>query len=371
MPRPRAKKPKPRAHERDWHAGSVRQLPSGRYQGVRARDTSGKRLTRAFATRQQAEVWAAGARTTDILTLGAWLDRWLDLRWPTLRISSQDAYRRAVVACAPLAGRPLTDLTTDDWQRLTNALLTKWARSHVVLWRQAVGAALNYAVRQRIIDRNPLRDVVLPRATDAPVRAWTREQVERLLIAARDDPHEVWFLVALGTGIRLGEARALVWDDVDFRARTLSITKSRHYTKAVLGPTKSGKHRTVDLPDELVPVLTAHHARQQPSARLVFGTGDDQPHASSTYNAAVTRICKRAGVVRLSPHALRHSFTTLALDDNVPIQDIAHALGHASIAMTMHVYSHFIGQGQRRAAKSLGSLFAPSIRSIGAQDGVG
>jgi integrase len=369
MPGGRPRKPKPKPHNRDWHQGSVRELPSGRFQGIRARDpVTKKRPTRTFTTRQQAEAWGSGSVAVDVLTLGVWLDRWLGLRWPTLRISSQDVYRRSVAACAPLAGHPLADLTTDDWQRLANTLLAKWARSHVVTWRKAIGAAMNYAVRQGHLTRNPLKDIALPRATDNPPKAWTREQIARLLVAVHGDPQEVWFLVAIGTGIRLGEARALLWDDIDFPSLTVSITKSQHITRRVVGPTKTGKHRTVDLPEELVPVLVAHHGRMQPSARLVFGNRHDRAHSGSTYGIAVTRICKRAGVTRLTPHALRHTAASLMLTANVSPSEVAAQLGH-TVAVLLQTYSHLLNAGERRAAKALGELFSGRPGAVGVEIG--
>lgn len=365
----RPRKPKPKPHDRDWGQGSVRELPSGRWQGIRARDPiTKKRPTKPFDTRQQAEAWASGSVAVDVMTLGSWLDHWLGLRWPTLRISSQDVYHRSVEACTPLASRSLADLTTDDWQALTNVLLDKWARSHVVTWRSAIGASLNYAVRRRVLDRNPLKDITLPRAVDTPPKAWTREQLDRLVVAAEGDRHEVWFAISVGTGIRLGEARALLWSDVDFRARTLSITKSHHITKKVVGPTKSGKHRIVDLPDELVPVLREHHARQPLSARLVFGNDKDVAFASYTFNLAVRRICKRAGVTRLPPHSTRHTAASIMLTDNVSPAEVAAQLGH-TVATLLKTYAHLTNAGDRRGARALGAVFSRPIRSIGAENG--
>lgn len=78
-------------------------------------------------------------------------------------------------------------------------------------------------------------------------------------------PHEAWVLFSLGTGVRLGEARALLWEDIDLRARTATIRASLDDQTNERGPTKTRKIRTVDIPDEIIPILVAHRARQQPA----------------------------------------------------------------------------------------------------------
>lgn len=77
-----------------------------------------------------------------MLLLGHWLDRWLALRWPTISAQTQRIYREAVLACAPLAPKPLAALTVEDWQRLTNELLGRWSRYHVAVWRTVIRSAL-------------------------------------------------------------------------------------------------------------------------------------------------------------------------------------------------------------------------------------
>jgi integrase len=227
---------------------------------------------------------------------------------------------------------------------------------------------MNYAVKRGILPRNPLKDVLLPRAVDQPPKAWTREQLDRLIAASATDPQQVWLLVSVGTGIRVGEARALLWSDVDLRDRTLSITKSVHAKKNTIGPTKTGKHRVVDLPDELVPVLLAHRARQAPSATYVLGNRHDRPHSISAYQAAITRLCRTAGVPRLTPHSTRHTAASIMLSQNVSPAEVAGQLGH-SIATLLTTYAHLINAGERRGAKALGAVFAAPIPAIGAENG--
>jgi integrase len=361
MPRPKKlPPPEPKRHERRRGEGTVREVRPGVYRAWRARvhhaDGTSGRPSRTFSGPQaeaRAALWAAGGAEPQLLLLGAWLDRWLALRRPTLDPSTYALYRTAVQACAPLAARPLAQITADEWQALTNALLTRWSRKTVAVWRGNITTALRAAIPTHL-DANPLAGVKLPRAEDRPPKAWTQAEVDRLLAAAAGHHHEPWLLFCLGTGVRLGESRALLWADVDLVARTATIRASLDNTTAERGPTKTRRIRTVDLPDELVPVLAEHRKRQPVGQQLVFGHGRES-YRGSTYRVWLRRLCARASVAPLSPHATRHTFVSLALDAGVPIQDISRALGHATIATTQTVYAHFLGDGLRRAAKALGA----------------
>lgn len=289
------------------------------------------------------------------MLLGVWLSRWLALRRPTVSRTTYKLYESAVLACAPLGGRPIADITVDEWQLLTNSLLDRWSRYHVFVWRGNIITALRAAMPEHLTV-NPLARVKLPRAQDAPPKAWTQAEIDRLLNAVQGTPHEAWVLFSLGTGVRLGEARGLLWSDIDLQARTALIRRSMDNSTNVIGPTKTGKVRTVDFPDEIVPILRAHQMRQRPGELLAFGHNGGS-YRPSTLRLWLTRRCKAAGVTPLTPHSFRHTYASLAIDAGVPITDIARQLGH-TVQTLQRTYAHYIGDGQRRAANALGAALS-------------
>ncbi len=165
--------------------------------------------------------------------------------------------------------------------------------------------------------------------------------------------HEPWVLFSLGTGVRLGEARALLWEDVNLTTRTATIRASLDDRTNERGPTKTRRIRTVDFPDELAPILVALRARQRVTQTHVFGQPHG-PYSTSGLRRWLYRRCVAAGVRDLPPHSFRHTYASLAIDSRVPITEIAQQLGH-SVLMCQTTYSHFIGEGQRRAANALGA----------------
>jgi integrase len=361
MPRPNTsanKKQPPKTHSRGWHEGTVKEVRPGVWRAWRARVKTGSgstlRPSRTFAGPEAAEraaLWAKGDVGPAVLLLGDWLNRWLTLRRPTLAANTYDHYRRDVLACAPLAGRPLADLTVDDWQALTNGLLARWARSHVAVWRGNISVALRAAMPDQLAT-NPLAKVKLPKPDEQPPKAWRQDEIDRLLAAAAGGTHEPWLVFSLGTGVRLGEARALRWADVDLAARTATIRASLDNSRSTRGPTKTRKVRVIDLPDEVIKLLADHRKRQPAGAELVFGH-DGRAYRARTYRSWLATRCTEAGVTPLPPHSLRHTYASLAFDALVPVQDVARQLGH-TVETCQRTYAHFIGDGMRRAAKAIG-----------------
>jgi integrase len=357
MPRPKPIRP-PKQHERSWHEGTVKEIRPGvwrawreRVKGADGKTTRPSKTFQGDDAEQRAKTWAKGDVQPAVLELRHWLDRWLVLKKPTLARNTYSIYRRHVEACAPLATRPLADLTVDEWQALTNQLLGRWSRHHVYVWRGNIMSALARAV-PRHMPENPLAHVKLPRADEQPPKAWRQDEVDRLLAAADGGLHETWLLFTLGTGVRLGESRGLMIADLDLVTRTATIRQSADNQDSTIGPTKTRKVRVIDVPDEAVPYLSTHIKRLPAGETFVFGH-NGHPYDSNSLRRWLALQCKAAKVRPLPPHSLRHSYASLALDDGVPVQDIARQLGH-TVSTLQRIYAHFIGDGQRRAARAVG-----------------
>jgi integrase len=366
-----ARKPKPappKQHQRGWSEGSVTEVRPGTFRAFRARvhrpDGTTSRPSRTFTGPHAAESaarWAAGEPQTAVMYVGQWLERWLALREPLLRQRTREGYRRHVTLCGDLLLRPLADVTADDWQLRANTLLSERARDSVRNWRTTIKAALGAAVPRYLAD-NPLRGVKLPKANERPVRAFSSDELAAFLRACVGSRYEVWVHLSLGTGLRLSESRGLTWDKVDLREQTILIDSAIDQVTNEVGPTKTGRIRTVDIPDELVATLASHRARQLAQDRYVIGCGaTGRPLSTSAISDFMRRTCDAAGITRRGPHALRHTFATHALDAGESLKEVSETLGHANVAITGRVYSHNVKRRRRGAANVMGRLIAESL----------
>ena len=161
--------------------------------------------------------------------------------------------------------------------------------NHVIYLRAMLGKAHEWkkiAVIPRVKKlRNPLK----------PIRFLSFEETERLEGAARTsrDSHE-WgtaVILALNTGMRLGELIALQWDDIDFTARNLSVCRS-DWQGHVNAP-KSGKTRNIPLNDKAIATLKSHRHLRGP---LVFSKEDGTRRSHGEFALALRRIRKAAGL---------------------------------------------------------------------------
>jgi integrase len=177
-------------------------------------------------------------------------------------------------------------------------------------------------------------------------------QVSAFLDEARADPEGLPVLLAVGLGLRSGEVRGLRWRDVDLDASVIRIRQQAHTTRGEVhfAPLKTARSRR-DLP---IPGFIASALRDQKRAQnlrrlkaprwedhdLVVDGVAGRPIAVLTLLKRVRRICDRALVPHLTFHDLRHLCATILLMEGVSPKVAQAILGHATVNMTMNVYSH-------------------------------
>jgi integrase len=220
-------------------------------------------------------------------------------------------------------------------------------------------AMLNAAVEDAVIQTNPAaglgRSMRLTRSKadrQENIRAMDREHLARFLAAveAKTPRYYPLFFVMSRTGMRLGEALALKWDDLDVQKRELRVERALT-TTGETGTPKSGHGRTVDLGASSCEVLRRLRAGATEGAlkrgeRLgpwVWPGEDGEPMPHVTAEAAFKRALKAAGLPgHFSPHSLRHSYASLLLADGVSPAYVQEQLGHASIELTVGTYGRWL-----------------------------
>jgi integrase len=157
-------------------------------------------------------------------------------------------------------------------------------------------------------------------------------EADRLLEASKPEPQwHIMILTALRTGLRLGELRALRWQDVDLVARKIMVRRSA--SKNDIGTPKSGHAREVDLGHEVTAALTAHrHLRSE----LAFAHADGgRMLTENECKHPLRRAYQRAGLRPIGWHMLRHSFASHLTMRGAPLKVVQELLGRSDIRMTM------------------------------------
>lgn len=322
-----------------------------RYVSGKTRAEVAKRLNAAIAERDKGFVFDAGN-----LTLTNYLDLWLDSVRGTVRESTWVRHEINVrVHIKPnLRGR-LDKLHGLQVQALYRRKLDEGQSPASVLKIHAtLTKALKQACAWRLVPTNVCESVTLPRLERAEVKPLDAGQMRALLEAARDTELYALWVVMATTGVRVGEALALCWDDLDLGARRLRVSKTLY--RGVVGQPKTGNgRRTIRLCGFATQALEEHRR----SGDFVFCTGSGGPiNVNNLRHRDWKRLLARAGLPpRTRLHDLRHSAATLLLGRGVPIKVVSEMWGHHDVAFTLRVYGHVLPEMQDKAADAMDEIF--------------
>jgi integrase len=196
----------------------------------------------------------------------------------------------------------------------------------------------------------------------------TSEQVQEFLETARGDRLYAVYVVAIGTGMRLGEIFGLQWPDVDFKGRAINVqnTLIEINGKLSLAEPKTPKsRRRVDLPRFVVDVLTKHRAQSVregfAKGPWVFCNSTGGPLRRTHFHVNHFKpLLASAELPAIRFHDLRHTSATLLLTAGVHPKVVQERLGHSQIGITLDTYSHIVPTMQLEAAGKLDTMMRPS-----------
>lgn len=190
-----------------------------------------------------------------------------------------------------------------------------------------------------------------------------REQSGKLLLEASKDPligPLVTFVLL--TGVRIGEALGLTWDDLDEEQGVIRVAKQLQRVDGVMvhRPLKSRQSRRL-LPLSRLLMETLCKLRENSGARsTIFLNAEGRPWDPKNVNNYLKALCQRAGVPQVSFHALRHTHATTALAAGAGLHQVKGVLGHSQVTLTANLYGHHVLEGQAAALRAVESAILGS-----------
>lgn len=310
------------------------------------------------------------------MTLGEWMDKWLDEYMIfAIRESTLDSYRAmAKNQVKPFIGnKRLASLTTADMQKFYNKIKKEGrVREHPVHGKTLADSmvrsvhmmlheALDMAVKERLLAKNPTNGTTIPKCNYPEKQILGDNQLETFLEAIKGQ--EYWcdfFYVEVMTGLRRGEICGLKWQDIDFEESKLHVKRSVSVKRGGglnIGETKTETGvRCIQLPPSVAELLK--NRKQTAITEWVFPNfmHPEQPINPNSAYRKLKVILKNAELPLIRFHDLRHTFATHATQGGVDPKTLAGILGHTNASFTLDTYTHVTSDMQKSASAIVGNM---------------
>jgi integrase len=340
-----------------------------------------------FNTKKEAQLAAAAeelkieergfAENGDEL-ISIYMEKWLEtFKRPAVKLNTYLVQERNVrLNIIPRWGKyRLKDISRTEYQQWINELRERYSEGTTRRIHSIFANAINDAIHEfQILRENPLKKIKISKNEDedaGKIKFFTLDQLDKFLVACvpvknakyqHSRHYLALFTLLARTGLRIGEALSLTWDDIDLEKGSVSVNKTVIYPlnsdPRVTTPKTRSSIRTVTLDPETVRTMKEYRINQREvilmygykrsDLKLVFHQQDGRWFRINVVREYMKEVCKRVGLPKLSPHALRHSHAVHLLEAGATIRYVSERLGHASIKTT-EKYLHVTEKIERDA----------------------
>ena len=267
----------------------------------------------------------APPRSKADMPFGDWMEHWYETHSrPAARPGTRRIYEGYLrLYIRPGLGHiPLNRLTAKDMQQFFVWLKTEGradqsdgetglADSQLRNIHSLCRRALEQAVSENLIPRNPASGCKLPPARKGEMNVLSRESMQKLLIQAKEEKYYELFLLEFATGLRLGELTALQWEELNLTTGELRISKQAVVIGSELvitEPKTKAAVRTLLLPPKVLEVFREYRKRNVSRWLFPSPKKEDSPLLPSVVRQRLHRLLDHAGCERVRFHDLRHPY---------------------------------------------------------------
>ncbi|OKL37599.1 tyrosine-type recombinase/integrase [Domibacillus mangrovi] len=310
------------------------------------------------------------------------------LTWYSQNAKSSSARTRKVnlkQLTEPWSKVPLRKITKKMYQERLYELSSEYSKNYLQAIHTSGKMLFKRAIDLELIKTDPTENFKLPKKkvsvedleqNDEDIKFLEKEELAHFLRVTKQHglpQDELIFTTLAYTGMRIGEALALKWADIDLLQLTLRISKTLYTPQnnakkfELLTPKTSSSHRTLRTDEHLISLFKKHKAAQNEhilkygqyyqNHQFVFARNDGLPMTRNFVDGRLQRLLKTAGIEKsITPHSFRHTHTSLLIEAGVGIKEIQQRLGHGDIKTTMNIYAHMTANMEEKAAQQFSDL---------------
>ena len=315
---------------------------------------------------------------SDSVTVGEYIRNWLyNVKANTLKPSSFDRKEQVInYQIMPYIGNiGIDSLSADDIQAMVNELKERYSFSTVKKAYECINACLKYAVKRRDLMYNVAESVTIPtniQRSNSDIHFFTEDETRLIVqeaVRCYQNGNRVYrmgeiFIFLLNTGLRIGEALALEWRNIDIENRRITVRSNVVYVKdrtnsskkycCIKQPstkTKSGS-RIVPLNDEAVRALISLRGING-DVPYIFATKKGKRIHPRNIDRTFRGILHRCGIQSTGVHSLRHTFASRLFAKGIDVKTVSELLGHSDVGITYDTYIHLIHEQRAEAVNAI------------------
>ena len=251
-----------------------------------------------------------------------------------------------------LFNRKIEDLTSEEIQRYLNSLKENYSNSYIKKIYEQISQAFNFAINRGYIIRNPLMDVLKPKSMkkDKVVRAMEIEEQQKFTEyleskTIKEEPYKNVFLIQMFMGLRVGEALALRYGDIDLRKNIINVNKTLTKDKnehVIMGDTTKtyAGIREVPIPefirDSIIEQMVI--AENNPDKQL-FISNNGKLIDGKNVNRILKERLSKLGIEGITTHSLRHTYGTRCVEAGMRAVALQRLMGHTDVSVTLNTYT--------------------------------
>ena len=291
--------------------------------------------------------------------LSDWASYWLEtFVHPKVKNSTYASYKNklTVHVLSKLGNIKLQDLKKSDFEELLNDMRKNLEASSIKAIFSVIKNCLSKAITMNLLVDNPCVGLELPKINRKTVQALSVKDQVKLVKEVEAEQKFFSIILALQTGLRIGEICGLKWEDIDFENNVLHVNrtiqriqyseKGNRKTKLIeIEPKSSNSQRKIPISKGLRKNLI--DIKETSKSEYVI-SNKNKPLEPRTIAYRFQIVRKKIGLESFSFHSLRHSFATRCLEAGGNIAAISSLLGHSSTQMTLDCYTNSFFSEERQ-----------------------